>query len=535
MAILSFRSILIACLSALFLSACAQEPPGGQKEVDPAFRFGVDQVRFVKKGIFPFDFLIGYAFLDSDKVIIGNDTWYPDPKRTAIRMFEDGIERSVLEVHRISDYKKKPNVLAIVMVTEGLVVGPGGGKDLHPGFRDTLKGLSQGYDDGHYNLSVVFCWGKVERRYPFTSKEVSAQYVTDMDALIYPGASEGSFMSCLEPNLADFDWMQRATKEQAQDATLKNGTLPMFITDSQNWRNNVLLITDGEPFREGTIDIFSDLIIKNNFSLYTVGVSSGSNQETGLARLFDLYERRKIGGSFIRVEEHEKMPKLTKSLIERWLSDGNSFVVEYISGFSGLKGTELNVWGSWKDGQYTSRQIRVVPGQFNNSLRLVLRSLVVLFLVVGFIYFLWYFKIWPFKEKLRVISCPEGCGHLIPEDWPVCRFCEMKGVWGRLVILNGDKTGKVFYLKNDYYSVGSGKDDDIIVTHLPEFPVQPAHASLHWVQQGQKIVIRTDGGATTVGTRKVEGNAANLRFGDVVELGEGGVSAVLLRGVGRTW
>lgn len=527
--------LFLICVMLGLTTACAQEEPGGQKDTDQAYRFGVEQVRFERKGVFPFDFLIGNAFLDSDKVIPGNYTWYPDSKATAIRIFEDGLERPVLKVQPVSDYRKKNNLLVIALVSEGLVVGQGGGKDVHPAFRSALKDLAKGFDDNLYNLAVVLCWGKVERRYPFTSKDTSAQYLTDMDALVYPGAAEGSFMSCLEPSLADFDWLQRATPEQAQDATLKNGTLPLFFNDAQNWRSNVVLLTDGEPFREGAIDTFADLLVKSNLSLYTVGLSVNTEGEKGLARIRDLYDRRKIGGSFTLVEQHEDLPKSLKNLIDRWMNDGHAFMVEYLSGFSGLKGTELNLWAAWKDGQYTTHQIKVVPGTYNLTLRLALRSLVIALLIGLFIFTLYYFKIWPFKERVRVIPCPEGCGHLIPEDWPVCRFCEMKGVWGRLVVLNGDKAGKVFFLKNDYYSMGSGNDDDIVLTHLSDFPVKSGHASIHWVQQGQKIVLRVDGGKAIVDRRPVDGSAVNLRFGDVVELGDGGISAVLLRGIGRVY
>lgn len=534
------RSILrwqltLGILLTLVLTSCGQTPPSGQKETDPAFRFGIEQIRFMKRGVFPFDFLIGRAFIDSDKVLPSNSTWYPDEKSTAIRIFEDGVERPVLTVSRISDLRQKTNILVVALVTEGLVVGQGGGKAVHPGFRDALKGLAQGFDENLFNLAVVLCWGKNERRYAFTTPEMSQQYVADMDALVYPGVPEGNFMGCIEPNIADFDWLQRATPEQAQEAALKNGTLPHFFKDNQNGRSAVILVTDGEPFREGSIDVFSDLIVKSNLSLYTVGLAANTEGEKGLARIRDLYERRKMGGSFVSVEQHEKLPKTVKSLIDRWMADGYSFVVDYVSGFSGIKGTELTLWGTWKDGQYTSRQIRVQPGTYNQTLRIVLRSLVILALFGLFIFTLYYFKIWPFREKVRVVNCPEGCGHLIPEDWPVCKFCETKGVWGRLIILNGDKAGEVFFLKNDYYSVGSGKEDDIVVTHLGELPVKPNHASIHWVQQGQKIVLRVDGGKASVARKNIDSGAVNLRFGDVMELGEGGVAAMLLRGVGRTY
>jgi hypothetical protein len=519
----------------LLLTACGQEQPSGQKETDPAYKLEVEQVRFVKKGIFPFDFLVGRAFLRSDKVIPSNYTWYPDPKSTAVRVFEDGLERPVLEIRPFAKYGKKVNILVVAMVTKGLAVGQGGGNDIQPQLRETLKSLAKGYDDNLYNLSVVLCWGKVERRYPFTSKDASAQFLTDMDALVYPGASEGSFMACLEPTLADLDWLQRATPEQAADATLKHGTMPLFFKDSQSWRTNVVLMTDGEPFREGSLDTFSDLIVKGNFPLYTLGVATSTEGEKGLARLRDLYERRKMGGDFILLPDHQPLPGKTQELINSWLDEAHAFVVEYLSGYSGIRGTEMPLWAAWKNGQYTSRQVRATPGSFNQPLRWTLRGLTVLLMIAGFVYFLYHFRIWPFREKVRVIPCPEGCGHLIPEDWPVCRFCELKGVWGRLVLLNGDRAGKVFFLRNDYYSIGSGRDDDIIVTSLPDLPVVPAHASLHWVQQGQKIVLRSESGSMQVARRKSAAPAVNLRFGDIVELGEGGVSAVLLRGVGRTY
>lgn len=530
-----FKSFLAIVSFVLLLAGCGPDSPAGQKETDPAYRFSVEQVRYEKKGVFPFDFLIGNAFIDSDKVLPGNYTWYPDSKATAIRVFEDGAERSVLKVEPVTDKRKKINILVVALVSEGLVVGQGGGKEVNPAFRTALKDLAKGYDENLYNLAVVLCWGKVERRYPFTTKELSAQYITDMDSLVYPGAPEGSFMSCLEPSLADFDWLQRATPEQAQDATLKNGTLPLFFKDEQNWRSSVILLTDGEPFREGTIDIFADLVVKSNLSLYTVGLSVNTEGEKGLARLRDLYERRKIGGGFTLVEQHDQLPKSLKNLIDRWMNDGHAFVVQYLSGFSGLKGAEINLWAGWRDGQFTSRQIRVVPGTFNLTLRLVLRTLIVLSVIGLFVFGLYYFRIWPFKDRVRVIPCPEGCGHLIPEDWPVCKFCETKGVWGRLIILNGDKAGEVFFLKNDYYSLGSGNEDDIVITHLSGFSVAPNHASIHWVQQGQKIMLRIDGGKASVDKRRVDTPAVNLRFGDVMELGDGGISAMLLRGIGRTY
>ncbi len=523
------------------VAGCGSGAPSGQKETDPAFRMEVEQVRFERRGVFPFEFLVGTAFIQSDKVIPANYTWYPDSKATAIRIFEDGLERDVLTVKMFETYGKRPNVLVIAMVSKGLMVGPGGGTDVHPKLREALKILvEKGIKDTKlYNLAVVFCWGKVERRYPILSDDAADQYLADMDNLVYPGDSEGSYMSCVEPNLADLDWLQRADPAKADEATRKYGTLPMFIkdddVDGRNWRTNVILLTDGEPFREGPLDVMTDLIVKGNFGLYTMGVPASPEGERGLGRLRSLYERKKMGGNFIMLSGHEELPKALMKTIDRWFNRGHAFVVEYLSGFSGKRGTTIPLWAAWKDGQYTSRQIKVAPATFNLPLHYALMAFVVLLILGLFVYLLYHFRIWPFRERVRVVACPEGCGHMIPEDWPVCRFCELKGVWGRLIILNGDRAGRVYYLKNDYYSLGSGRDDDIILTNLPDLPVQPAHGSVHWVQQGQKVVLKSDSGPLFVESRAVTGPAVNLRFGDILEVGDGGVSAVLLRGVGRTF
>ena len=520
---------------------CGGDAPVSKKETDPAYRIEVEQVRFDRRGVFPFQFLIGTAFIQSEKPIPTNYTWYPDPKATALRVFEDGIERDVLTLKTFESYGKRPNLLVLVMVSKGLMVGPGGGTDVHPKLKEALKVLvEKGIKDTKlFNLAVVFCWGKVERRYPITSSDAADQYLVDMDNLLYPGDPEGSYMSCVEPNLADLDWLQRADPDKADEATRKFGTLPMFIkdedVDSRNWRTNVVLLTDGEPFREGSLDVMTDLIVKGNFGLYTLGIPASPEGEKGLYRLQGLYERKKMGGNFLMLAGHEELPKTLMQTIDRWLNRGHAFVVEYLSGFSGKRGTTIPLWAAWKDGQYTSRQINVAPATYNLPLHYGLMAFVILLIIGLFIYLLYHFRIWPFRERVRVVACPEGCGHLIPEDWPVCKFCELKGVWGRLIVLNGDRAGKVYYLKNDYYSLGSGEDDDIVLTNLPDLPVQPGHGSVHWVQQGQKIVLKADNGPLAVGSRPVTGPAVNLRFGDILEVGEGGVAAVLLRGVGRTF
>lgn len=527
---LSLLLLLVLCLLQVSCSTRSRSKSG---ETDPAYRLEVEQVRFDARGVYPFDPLIGRAYVQAEKPIPVNTTWYPDSDQTLVRIFEDGVERPVLKIHTWPMGGEKLTVMVVVPVSRGLAVGSGSSNTFHPALVKTLERLAQGYKDHFYQLAVLFCWGATERRYPFLTDDNVDEFVTDFRQLTYPGTPEGSYLGCMESGLADLDWLQRATPERAEAARLERGTFPLFFNGQQNRRTEVLLLTDGLPFREGPLDTFSDLLVRGNFPLHTVGVASTTEGERGLRRIEQLYERRKLAGSFQLLPGQEKLEGEVKGLVDGWLSSQKSFVIEYLSGFSGVRGTEMPVWASWRDGQFTSREIRVTPGHYLTGLRWFLRCLAVGLVVGGFLYLLYRFRIWPFREEVQVVPCPEGCGHLIPDAWHECKFCRVRDAWGRLVLLNGDRVGTVYYLKHDYYVLGSGRDADVLVTHLPDYRIKPSHATLHRLQDGEKLLLQFDDAPVTVGERRLEQGSINLRFGDVIALGDSGITTILLRGVER--
>lgn len=516
------------------LSACSTRSPSQANETDPAYRLEVEQVRFAPRGPYPFDPLIGRAYVQAEKPIPVNGTWYPDADQTLVRIFEDGVERPVLKIHTWPQGSEKLTLMVVVPVSRGLAVGSGSSNAFHPALVKTLERLSQGYKDHFYQLAVLFCWGATERRYPFLSEANVDEFITDFRQLTYPGTPEGSYMDCMEGALADLDWLQRATPERAEAARLERGTFPLFFNGQQNGRTEVLLLTDGLPFREGPLDTFSDLLVRGNFPLHTIGVASTAEGERGLQRIEQLYERRKLAGSYHLIPGQEQLEGLVKGLVDGWLSPQKSFVIEYLSGFSGVRGTELPIWAAWRDGQFTSREIRATPGLYQTGLRWTLRALALLLVVGGLLFLLYRFRIWPFRESVQVVPCPEGCGHLIPDAWHECKFCRVREAWGRLVLLNGDRAGTIIYLKNDYYVLGSSPDADVLLTHLKEYQIQHTHATLHRLEEGEKLLLQFEGAPVTVGGKRLEQGSISLRFGDIISLGDGGISTILLRGVERT-
>lgn len=533
--LLLLSSLLPSLLFSLlfFMVGCQQQALSPTGETDPAYQLEVEQVRFDTLGTYPFDPLIGRAYLQAEKPIPINKTWYPDPQQTMVRIFEDGVERPVLKIHTYPKDEEKLTLMVVIPVSRGLAVGGSTSNTFHPALVKTLERLAQGYKENFYQLAILFCWGATERRYPFQEAAQVEEFIADFKQLTYPGTPEGSYMGCMEGALADLDWLQRATPERAETARLERGTFPLFFKGHQNERTEVLLLTDGLPFREGPLDNFSDLLVRGNFPLHTLGVATTSEGERGLQRLQQLYERRKLAGSYELVAGQEQLEALVKERVDMWLSAQRSFVVEYLSGFSGVRGTEIPVWAAWRDGQFTSREVRVTPGHYLTGLRWVLRALMVGGLLGLIVYLMYRFQVWPFREDVKVVPCPEGCGHLIPDEWHECKFCRVKNVWGRLVLLNGDRAGTVIYLKDDAYVLGSAPDSDILLTHLKEYGIRRAHATLHRLQNGEKLMLQLEGAPVRVGEQRVENGTINLRFGDVISLGDTGLSTILLRGVER--
>lgn len=525
---------LSTLLLTIWLSGCGTARPPSSGETDPAWALAVEQVRFDTHGIYPFDPLIGRAYIQAEKPIPINQTWYPDADQTLVRLFEDGIERPVLRIHTWPYGNEKLTLLVMVPVSRGLAVGGGGSNAFHPALIKTLERLAEGYRDHLYQLAVLFCWGATERRYPFLSDANVDEFITDFRQLTYPGTPEGSYLGCMESGLADLDWLQRTTPERADAARLERGTFPLFFAGQQNRRTEVLLLTDGLPFREGPLDTFSELLVRGNFPLHAVGVASTSEGERGLQRVAQLYDRRKLAGGLHLLQGQEQLEKQVKGLVDGWLSSSRSFVIEYLSGFSGVRGTAVPVWVSWRDGQFTSKEVRITPGLYQTGLRWVLRTLLVGGLLAALVFLFYRFKIWPFREQTRVLPCPEGCGHLIPDAWHECKFCKIRDVWGRLVLLSGDRAGTVYYLKNDYTVLGSGPQADVQLTHLKDYGIAPAHATLHRLENGEKILLQFEGVPVTVGDRRLMNGSLSLRFGDLITLGDAPIATILLRGVEST-
>lgn len=536
-------AVLLASLAWL-VTGCGDDMEAEPEGPSTQRELAIEQVRFNEEGFFPYQILKGRMFLYSDKMINQlNRTWYPpvgklikDP--TAVRVFEETDERPVLTLKRVTDYPNKMNLLTIVTVGPGIADSMVADSPLHPAFGKTLEALTLGADDGAFNLALALCWGDREWPERVRSDEQLATLVGDLrdGQYLYPGPSIGNPMDCMLPLIADLDWLQRATPEKAEEATKRNRTLHMFFPpDNQNWRSGVLLITDGTPFREGSLRDLVDVLQRTNFPLYTIGVNFSREGNEGLSRLRNLYETGSeegagLSGKFTTVGNLAEAQNAIRQLQRRFVDD--TYVAEYISGFSGNRFKPLpRVEVKWFDNRYQSPPATVSPPKYLAWIRQALWALTGLLIISLIVYILYINQIWPFNPKLRVVTCPTGCGRMIPDDWPRCKFCETDNAWGRLVLLSGDRAGEVFFLKEDTYSLGASPKDDIVLTQIAESPVKETHASLHWLRQGQKIVVQGRSGEVKLGEAPIPPGGANLAFGDILEFGDGGVSAILLRGV----
>lgn len=517
--------------------------PAQGAALDNQRELAVEQVRFQTKGYFPYQLLLGRMFLYSDKLIFSNETWYPnvgpiikDP--TAVRVFEDTQERSVLTVKPVKSYGQKLNLLAIVAMGPGVADGAVPDSKFSPAFLQTLQTLRQGAEDGAYSLALAFCWGDREwpERLRADEQRDAAILAIQDETYLYPGPAIGNPLDCIQPLVADLDWLQRATPEKAEEATKRNRTLNMFFPpDARNWRSGVLLITDGTPFREGSLAEFTDVLQRSNLPLYTLGITYSREGNEGLSRLRELYENKNgpaLAGTFNSVGNPLEMSSTLRRLSKRFTDQ--TYVVEYISQYSGGSFKPLpQIEARWLDNRVASPASVVNPPGYLAWVRYSLWGLTVFLILALIVYLLYMNQVWPFNPKLQVVECPTGCGRMISKDWPRCKFCEMEKSWGRLVILNGDRAGEIFYLREDTYSLGAAASDDIVLTQIANTPVKETHASLHWLRQGQKIVVQGRTGEVRLSDHPIPAGGANLSFGDVVEFGEGGVAAILLRGVSQ--